>query len=169
RGAAGCGPCVAGGDRGGPPPPPNPPWGAPRLFAIRLFQHETLLLASLAVSSLDLQAPPPPGEPAMSTFTSVSADGGATWGPLHPGPVTAASPLAVIDEGGRLLLLDGHRLWISDDGGVTWEARVAVMPQGLTPVFVIAAVPGSVYAFAVHSSDVPWRGGTPAALLRSRD
>ncbi|HKA10918.1 MAG TPA: sialidase family protein [Candidatus Dormibacteraeota bacterium] len=146
----------------------NPMVGT-RLFAIRLFQHETLLLASLAVSSLDLQAPPPPGEPAMSTFTSVSADGGATWGPLHPGPVTAASPLAVIDEGGRLLLLDGHRLWISDDGGVTWEARVAVMPQGLTPVFVIAAVPGSVYAFAVHSSDVPWRGGTPAALLRSRD
>ena len=49
----------------------NPMVGT-RLLAIRLLQHERLLLASLAVSSLDLQAPPPPGEPAMSTFTSVS-------------------------------------------------------------------------------------------------
>jgi len=146
----------------------NPMVGT-RLIAIRLLQHETLVLASLAVSSLDLQAPPPPGEPAMSTFTSVSADGGVTWGPLHPGPVTAASPVPVIDDKGRLLLLDGHRLWISDDGGVKWEARVAVMPQGLTPVFVVTAVPGSVYAFAIQSSDVPWHGGTPAALLRSWD
>lgn len=146
----------------------NPMVGT-RLLAVRLLQHERLLLATLAVSSLDPQAPPPPGEPAMSAFTSVSADGGATWGPLHAGPVTAASPVAVIDDKGRLLLLDGHRLWISDDGGVSWGARVAVLPQGLTPVFVVAAVPGSIYAFAVHSSDVPWRGGTPAALLRSWD
>src|SRR5262249_46066865 len=88
---------------------------------------------------------------------------------LRPGPVTAASPVAVIDDRGRLLLLDGHRLWISDDGGVTWEPRLAVMPQGLTPVFVVTRVPRSVYAVAIPASDVPCHGGTAAALLRSWD
>jgi photosystem II stability/assembly factor-like uncharacterized protein len=142
-----------------------------RPFGILLLQHGTRLLAWLAVSSLNAPALRFPGESLVTnTFTSVSEDGGATWGPLRPGPVTTASPTAVMDDKGRLLLLDGHRLWISEDGGATWAARVAVMPQGLTP-FLVAGVPGSLYAVAVQSSDVPRLGNAPApaALLRSAD
>ena len=141
-----------------------------RPFGILLLQHGMRLLAWLAVSSQTSPAPQLPGEEFVtSTFAAVSDDGGATWGPLRPGPVTTASPAAVIDDKGRLLLLDGHRLWISKDGGATWDARVAVMPQGLTPVFVVAAMPGSIYAVAVQSSDIPRLGNAPAALLRSWD
>ena len=141
-------------------------------FRILLLQHETRLLAWLAVSSLSAPAPRFPGGLLVTnTFTSVSDDGGATWGPLRPGPMTTASPTAVIDDKGRLLVLDGHRLWISEDGGATWAAHVAVMPQGLTPFSVVAVMPGSLYAVAIQSSDVPRLGNAPApaALLRSSD
>jgi len=77
--------------------------------------------------------------------------------------------VTAFDDKGRLLLLDRHRLWISEDGGDTWVARVAVMPDGLVPIYIAAAVPGSIYAVAVQPSDVPRPGNVPAALLRSSD
>ena len=149
------------------------PLAGTRPFGILLLKHGARLLAWLTVSSWDFQTTgPPPGEwTVMSTFASVSDDGGATWGPLRPGPVTTAwhSTPAMDDRTGRLLLLDGRRLWISEDDGTTWAAHVAAIPAGLVPSFIAAAVPGSVYAVAVRSRDVPGPGNAPAALLRSSD
>lgn len=150
------------------------PLAGTRPLGILLLQHGARLLAWLTVSSWDFQiAGPPPGESAVaSTFTSVSDDGGATWGPLSPGPVTTTrygAAAAAVDGTGRLLLLDGRRLWISEDDGTTWVARVAAISAGLVPAFIAAAVPGSIYATAVRSSDVPSLGSAGAALLRSSD
>ena len=100
---------------------------------------------------------------------SVSDDGGGTWGPFRPGPTPASTASTIVDDEGRLVVLDGHRLWISADGGATWVARVTVMPEGLIPVFIAAAVPSSLYALAVQSSDIPRLGNAPASLLRSSD
>jgi len=159
-----------GGVTWGPAATFDTPQAGTRPLGILLLQHGTRLLAWLAVSSSTGPVPRLPGQSLVTTtFASVSDDGGATWGPLRPGPVTTASPVAVFDGKGRLLLLDGHRLWISEDGGTTWESRVAVMPQGLTSVFVVTAVPGSAYAVALRSSDVPRSGNAPAVLLNSPD
>src|SRR5262249_17861636 len=80
------------------------------------------------------------GEPSvvdMSLFVSVSDDGGQTWsrprsGPNVVGPYFGA-PIPQLDDRGRLLLLDGRRLWISEDDGVTWTALVVQAPAGLSP------------------------------------
>lgn len=148
------------------------PVAGTRPLGILLLQHGARLLAWLTVSSWDFQiAGPPPGEGAVaSTFASVSDDGGATWGPLRRGPTTTTrSGTAAVDGTGRLLLLDGRRLWISEDDGTTWVARMAAIPAGLVPSFIAAAVPGSVYATAVRPSDVPGPGNARPALLRSSD
>jgi photosystem II stability/assembly factor-like uncharacterized protein len=149
------------------------PLAGTRSLGIGLLQRGPRLLAWMAVSSWDFQSgPPPSGEsPILSTFASVSDDGGATWGALRPGPVTTASSVAVVrvDEKGRLLLLEGRRLWISEDDGATWVPRVAVIPAGVVPTFMAAAVPGSVYAVAFRSTEAPRLGNTPAVLLRSSD
>ena len=149
------------------------PMAGTRSSGIVLLQRGPRLLAWLAASSWDPQSGlPPPGEsPTVSTFASVSDDGGATWGPLRPGPVTTASygATAVVDDRGRLLLMEGRRLWISEDDGATWVPRVAVIPAGLVPTFIAAAVPGSVYAVAFRSTEAPRLGNTPAVLLHSSD
>lgn len=149
------------------------PLAGTRSLGTGLLQRGPRLLAWMAVSSWDFQSgAPPPGEsPIVSTFASVSDDGGATWGALRPGPVTTASSVAVVrvDEKGRLLLLEGRRLWISEDDGATWVPRVAVIPAGVVPTFLAAAVPGSVYAVAFRSTEAPRLGNTPVVLLRSSD
>ena len=149
------------------------PMAGTRPPGIFLLQRGPRLLAWLAVSSWDFQSgAPTPGEsPTVSNFASVSDDGGATWGPLRAGPVTTApyGATVVVDDSGRLLLLEGHRLWISEDDGATWVTRVAVMPAGLVPIFMSGAVPGSVYAVAFRSAGIPRLGNTPAVLLSSSD
>lgn len=149
------------------------PLAGTRPLGILLLQgHGTRLLAWLAVTASTAPAPSfPAALLGVQTFASVSDDSGATWAPLRPGPIpTAASAAgAVVDDEGRLLALEGRRLWISGDGGATWVARVAVMPPGLVPVFIAADVPGSMYAVAVQASDTPPFGNAPASLLRSSD
>jgi photosystem II stability/assembly factor-like uncharacterized protein len=144
-----------------------------RSLGMRLMQRGPRLVAWLAVSSWDFESGlPPPGEsPIVSTFASVSDDGGAAWGPLRPGPMTNVSSgaAALLDDRGRLLLLEGHRIWISEDDGATWVPRVAVIPAGLMPIYMSTAVPGSVYAVALRSTGVPRLGNAPAVLLRSSD
>lgn len=142
-----------------------------RPLGILLLEHATRLLAWVAVSPSTVPGPVPGEQSGVRTFVSVSDDGGGTWGPFRPGPVPtpASTAGAIVDSEGRLVVLDGHRLWISADGGATWLARVTVLPEGLIPVFIAAAVPGSMYALAVRSSDVSRFGNAPASLLRSAD
>jgi len=140
-------------------------------LGILLLQHGTRLLAWMAVSPSTGPGPIPGEQSGVRTFVSVSDDGGSTWGPFSPGPVPspASTAAATVDDEGRLVVLDGHRLWISADGGATWVARVTVMPEGLIPVFIAAAVPGSLYALAIQSSDIRRLGNAPASLLHSSD
>jgi len=142
-------------------------------LGVLLLQHGARLMAWSAFSAWDVRTggPLPLESPAVTTFVSVSDDGGGTWGPMHAGPVSTLSygAAAVVDDSGRLLLLVGHRLWLSDDDGASWVARVAVLPSGMVPVFMSAAVPGSVFALAVRSSGAVRPGNQPAALLRSSD
>jgi len=147
------------------------PLAETRPLGIVLLQHETRLLAWVAVSPSTGPGPIAGEQSGVRTFVSVSDDGGGTWGPFRPGPVPtpASTAGAIVDSEGRLVVLDGHRLWISADGGATWLARVTVMPEGLIPVFIAAAVPGSMYALAVQSSEVSRLGNAPASLLRSAD
>jgi len=142
-----------------------------RPLGILLLQHGSRLLAWVAVSPSPGPGPIPGQQSGVRTFVSVSDDGGGTWGPFRPGPVPtpASTAGAIVDDEGRLVVLDGHRLWISADGGATWLARVTVMPEGLIPAFIAATVPGSLYALAIESSDIPRLGNAPASLLRSSD
>ena len=117
------------------------------------------------------------GEPSvvdMSLFVSVSDDGGQTWswpraGPNVVGPYFGA-PIPQLDDRGRLLLLDGRRLWISEDEGVTWTAPVVQAPAGLSPNAVVAAVPGALYAAAIAPTATYSAGASfRLTLIRSRD
>ena len=151
----------------------DPAGAGMRPLGMVLLRHGARLLAWSAFSAWDPRTggPLPLESPAVGTFASVSEDNGATWGPVRTGPVTAVpyGAAAVVDDKGRLLLLEGRRLWISDDDGASWVARVAMVPPGMVPVFMSAAVPGSIYAVAVRSSGAVRIGNEPAELLRSSD
>jgi photosystem II stability/assembly factor-like uncharacterized protein len=117
-----------------------------------------------------------PGTPiSVHAYALVSDDGGRTWSPPREGP-TVAGPAAtslvgaVLDAGGRLVLLDGRRLWTSDDAGATWVARVAQLPEGLVPAGSVIPAQGALFVIAERQSRP---GALPFAtgrmLLRSRD
>src|SRR5262249_61841660 len=62
-------------------------------------------------------------------YVSVSSDGGRTWSrPRHGPEVTpeggGAFVIPLTDRSGRVLLVDSHRLWSSDDEGLTWTSRL---------------------------------------------
>jgi hypothetical protein len=100
----------------------------------------------------------------VSTFAETSADGGATWGSPIAGPHlrTASVGPPAIDSAGRLLLLDGRRLWVSVDGGGNWTARLIQAPSGETPDSLIESAGGALFASALSDT-------APAALPRFVD
>jgi photosystem II stability/assembly factor-like uncharacterized protein len=108
----------------------------------------------------------------FTVYSAVSQDGGATWSALTPGLTVRAYSLGLLGDGqGRLLLLDGRRLWVSSDAGRSWNARVAQVDERFQPMG-LRAVAGAVLFAAAGTS----RDGTagaqlspPQALLRSRD
>jgi hypothetical protein len=109
-------------------------------------------------------------------FTTTSADDGATWGPVRAGPAVpnlagAGGPItAALDEGGRLVLLSGRRMWSSPDWGATWAARVAVLPEGLEPSSSIRATPDAFFVWALPATSGLGSGHLRApVMLRSRD
>ncbi len=143
------------------------------LWTVRLFVHGRRLMAVpvwVAGAEVigDVVGIKPGANVAFHPFVSVSDDAGGTWSPQRPGPIVdgafhgTAAP--TLDDRGRLVLLDGRRLWASGDGGTTWSARVAVLPKGLEPMAPITAAPGALFVPA---------GAGPLArsneLLRSRD
>lgn len=89
-----------------------------------------------------------------SVFVSVSEDGGQTWSQPRAGPSTIQPAYLYsrpgIDDRGRLLMMDGHRLWISEDAGLSWIARVIQAPYGLVPVEVVGGGRGTLYAVALE-------------------
>jgi len=101
-------------------------------------------------------------------YVLASGDAGRTWGPPFPGPSLQSSDAVspVVDGEGRLLLLDGRRLWVSPDGGTTWTARAIQAPAGLLPIGPLVA--GA--ALLAPAATTP-TGAFPVydALLRSTD
>lgn len=105
-------------------------------------------------------------------FMSVSVDFGQTWSAPRRGPDTpgTAFPVPWPDKAGRLLLVDGHRLWSSDDEGATWTVRIMQMPNGLAADTLVGAMDDVWYATAVRSGAVnPYTAGPLRALVRSTD
>jgi photosystem II stability/assembly factor-like uncharacterized protein len=99
------------------------------------------------------------------------ADSGATWGSPMPAPQLdvkyAFAP--VIDGSGRLLVFEGRRLWVSEDDGVTWTARLVQAPAGLEPAILLPpAGDGTMLAIGVIPTNAV-SARPPSALLRSRD
>src|SRR5215475_13961666 len=82
-------------------------------------------------------------------FVSVSDDSGQTWSQPRPAPNIVQPWYAGLNPGlddrGRLLLLDDRRLWISEDDGATWAARLMQLPAELGLVMLVSAVPGAFY------------------------
>ena len=108
-------------------------------------------------------------------FVSVSDDGGQTWSQSRPEP-NIVQPYPMLDERGQLLLLDDRRLWISEDDGATWAARLMQAPAELGLVMLVSAVPGALYAMAgpvdivrAPSPGTPSIFATSLTLIRSTD
>jgi hypothetical protein len=77
---------------------------------------------------------------------------------------------AVPDGRGRLVLLDGRRLWSSGDLGVTWTAQVAQMPEDVAPAFLLGGSrDDSLFALASQLGVQSPQGPPPSRLLRSTD
>lgn len=105
---------------------------------------------------------------AFHPFVSISDDGGQTWSLLRSGPTVAGTPIGgavpTLNERGRLVLLDGRRMWVSGDKGATWQASVAGLPRGLQAFGTITAVPGALFVSAWAAPRT-----APSDLLHSRD
>jgi photosystem II stability/assembly factor-like uncharacterized protein len=109
-------------------------------------------------------------------FVSISDDGGQTWSQPRAGPSIVQPAYGYIglfprvDTRGRLLMVDDRRLWVSDDGGTTWAARLMQAPADLRPAMLVSAVPGALFAMAAQTGPVGMvTPSTPLTLIRSTD
>jgi len=107
----------------------------------------------------------------LSLFTLASDDGGRTWGPPIAGPILRTTTLAppVLDSSGRLLLMEGRRLWVSDDDGATWTARVIQAPSGWTPSALMQPRGRALFATAITGSSPTTDRRFVDGLMRSTD
>lgn len=101
-------------------------------------------------------------------YTVTSADGGATWGPLVPGPELSSAGIPQFDDKGRMLLLSDRRLWISETYGADWQARAVALPAGVRVLAVHSGVRGALFAIGV-SSPLVQNAFVPTVHLRSSD
>jgi photosystem II stability/assembly factor-like uncharacterized protein len=158
--------------------------GAPlpgtRLFAVTLLRDGARLIvwaeALPADQILDnpgggvvLTGPNPHME--LHPYLLASDDGGATWG----SPVAAPQldekyeGVPVLDGRGRLLVLEGRRLWVSEDDGATWSARLVQAPPDLEPAVLLPpAGDGTLLAIAASPTSAVGARSL-SALLRSTD
>ncbi|HSR23066.1 MAG TPA: hypothetical protein VLW53_05920 [Candidatus Eisenbacteria bacterium] len=86
-----------------------------------------------------------------------SDDAGRTWSPPAAGPRLSTGFVVppVVDARGRLLLLEGRRLWVSRDGGARWTATVIEAPADLDPEFILAQGGGTLFATASRRRPPP--------------
>lgn len=148
-------------------PPPPLPDGA-RFFA-DLHLVGGRLLAWYDVVEVPAERS---GPTRVTSYTAVSDDGGLTWRAPASGPFVLEPPMVGfiggrLDDGSRLLQLDDRRLWVSDDLGASWYARVAEVPAAFRPIGLVGGR-GALYAVALRT-DGPLGTGLPQALLRSDD
>jgi len=148
---------------------PEVPVQATRLETGPLLRHGHRLLAWLLAFTS-------PGGPSIDymPFVSVSDDSGQTWSQSRPAPNIVQPWYAGLNPGlddrGRLLLLDDRRLWISEDDGATWAARLMQLPAELRLAMLVSTVPGALYATAVQTGPLDIvTPGTPLTLIRSAD
>jgi len=102
----------------------------------------------------------------FDTYLFSSDDGGRTWGPPIAGPHFRSTAIdgPVVDAGGRLLLLDGPRLWVSEDSGATWAPEAFNAPTGWMPTALLHDADRTLFAIATSASAT-----VPDGLLRSTD
>ncbi len=148
-----------------------------RLAAVALLRHGTRLLAWLLTLPADQFGPqgsflPTGSDPYLDVhpYLAASDDGGLSWGPLAAGPDLELrhAGVPVVDGRGRLLLLEGRRLWVSQDDGATWTARVAQAPYGQEPAFLLEPA-GSTLLATASSPTAAVDARFVDALLRSAD
>jgi len=155
---------------------PDTPLPGTWTMSVTLLKHGGRLLAWLQA----VPGPPSPngfaptGTVTVAEFVSASDDGGQTWGPPRAGPnivkPTYVSLIPTLDDRGRLLLLDNGHLWVSADDGATWTVRVAQMPAGLRPAWLVGAPPGGLIATAFQTGSLGiMTQGTQLTLIRSVD
>ncbi|HEY7201479.1 MAG TPA: sialidase family protein [Candidatus Dormibacteraeota bacterium] len=136
------------------------PSGQAAIVSPALLAHGDRLVLSLDVLVARSSGPSQQSQRVLSA----SEDGGATWGPWTQAP--PALPIAALsfDDAGRLVLVDGTRLWSSTDLGHTWQSRTVTGPDGQRSTLISAR--GGMLLVA----RLPAPGGaTAAALLRSVD
>ena len=108
----------------------------------------------------------------VGVYAATSADGGATWGQLAPGPELTSPSIPLFDDKGRLLVLSDRRLWVSATYGAGWQVMAVALPAGVRVLSLEAAVSGALFAIGVPSapmSNAHAAAFPPAVLLRSRD
>jgi len=108
----------------------------------------------------------------VGVYMATSADGGATWGQLAPGPQLTSPSIPLLDDKGRLLLLSDRRLWVSATYGAGWQLMAVALPAGVRVLSLEAAVSGALFAIGVPSvpmSNAHAAAFPPAVLLRSRN
>ncbi len=108
----------------------------------------------------------------VGVYTTTSTDGGATWGPLAPGPELTSPSIPLFDDKGQMLLLSDRRLWVSATYGAGWQSRPVALPAGVRVLSLEEAVSGALFAIGVRSAPVrgaPATAFPPTMLLRSRD
>ncbi len=109
----------------------------------------------------------------QTTYISISDDGGQIWSQPQAGPrlFTRLGPESPsLDDSGRLLILRDRELWVSDDDGATWFARIIQAPAELAPQRIAAVARGALFGIAVDSQAAA--GPIPIsrqALIRSTD
>ena len=108
-----------------------------------------------------------------TTYVAISDNGGQTWtqpraGARLFGQFAPETPL--LDDRGRLLLLEDRRLWDSDDDGATWAAHVIQAPADMTPQRLVAVAPRALFGIAIQSAAFETRFPVRVnTLIRSTD
>jgi photosystem II stability/assembly factor-like uncharacterized protein len=99
-------------------------------------------------------------------WSSLSEDGGLTWAAWAPLPAASTVNAApVLDDAGRLLLVDDRRLWTSSDLGASWRSRPLPLAAGRRALAVVPAQRGALFVVTERGSGA----GAEEGLLRSVD
>ena len=107
----------------------------------------------------------------IATDMFASSDRGRTWASPVAGPQVRTSSIdpPTTDPRGRLLLLDGPRLWVSEDNGASWTAQVIDAPAAGTPDALVPAGDRTLFLLTASGSAEARDSPSDNGLLRSTD